>query len=76
VLPSVETVKNGTYAPLARPIFIYVTDVAAKKPEVANFVNFYLTSAPKLVPDVGYIPLSGEEYQAEISKFQSFIEAK
>jgi phosphate transport system substrate-binding protein len=76
VLPSVETVKNGTYAPLARPIFIYVTDVAAKKPEVANFVNFYLTSAPKLVADVGYIPLSGEEYQAQISKFQSFTQAK
>jgi len=76
VVPSVETVKNGTYAPLSRPVFIYVTDAAVKKPEVVNFVNFYLSSAPKLVADVGYIPLSGEEYQAETTKFQSFSQQK
>ena len=72
VLPSVETVKNGTYAPLARPIFIYVTDAAAKRPEVTSFVSFYLKNAATLVPDVGYIPLTTEEYQSEIAKFESF----
>jgi phosphate transport system substrate-binding protein len=76
VSPSVETVKNGTYAPLSRPVFIYVSDAATKKPEVVDFVNFYLSNAPTLVTDVGYIPLSGEEYQAETAKFKSFIQTK
>jgi phosphate transport system substrate-binding protein len=73
ILPSVETVKNGSYSPLARPIFIYVTDTAVKRPEVTSFVNFYLKNAATLVADVGYIPLTTEEYQSEIAKFESFI---
>jgi phosphate transport system substrate-binding protein len=76
VSPSVETVKNGTYAPLSRPIFIYVSDAATKRPEVVDFVKFYLTNAPTLVTDAGYIPLSGEEYQTERAKFDSFIQTK
>ncbi len=72
VLPSMETVKDGTYAPLARPIFIYVTDSAAKRGEVNSFVTFYLNNAPTLVQDVGYIPLSAEEYKAELAKFEGF----
>ncbi|HET9487043.1 MAG TPA: protein sphX, partial [Chryseosolibacter sp.] len=72
VLPSVETVKNGSYSPLSRPVFIYVTDAAIKRPEVAAFVEFYLENAPTLVPDVGYIPLTDEEYQAEKGKLTSF----
>lgn len=72
VLPSFETVKDGTYAPLARPVFIYVTNAAAKRAETTAFVNFYLTQAGKLVPDVGYIPLTAEEYQAEVARFKSF----
>lgn len=73
VLPSIETVKNGTYAPLARPIFIYVSDVAVKKPEVVEFVNFYLTNASTLVPEVGYIALTNEEYQSETARFKGFL---
>jgi phosphate transport system substrate-binding protein len=72
VIPSVETVKNGTYAPLSRPVFIYVTDNATKRPEVSAFVNFYLKNSTALVPDVGYIPLNPDEYTAEESKFASF----
>lgn len=72
VLPSIETVKNGTYAPLARPVFIYVTDAASKRPEITSFVNFYLANGASLVSDVGYIPLTAEEYQSEIAKFKAF----
>ena len=72
ILPSIETVKAGTYAPLARPIFIYVSDAAVKRKEVVTFVNFYMDNASKLVPEVGYIPLTTEEYQSEISKFKTF----
>jgi phosphate transport system substrate-binding protein len=73
VLPSMETVKNGTYAPLSRPVFIYVSDASAKRPEVEAFVRFYLENAPTLVPDVGYIPLADEEYREEVSKFDTFV---
>ncbi|HYN54580.1 MAG TPA: PstS family phosphate ABC transporter substrate-binding protein [Methylotenera sp.] len=65
VMPSVESVKDGTYQPLARPIFIYVNATAAAfKPEVKAFVDYYLANAPKLVAEVKYIPLPSNEYAA------------
>ena len=73
ILPTSETVKNGTYAPLSRPVFIYVTDGAAKRTEVSAFVKFYLTNAGKLVADVGYISLPAETYTAELKKFEDFL---
>lgn len=76
VLPSSETVKNGTYAPLSRPVFIYVSDRAGKKPEVVSFVEFYLKNAATLVADVGYISLPAEEYLKESEKFSMFIAGK
>jgi phosphate transport system substrate-binding protein len=59
ILPSEETVNNGTYQPLARPIFIYVRQEAAERPEVDGFIDFYLNpeNATTLVREVGYIPL-------------------
>ncbi|HXH17815.1 MAG TPA: PstS family phosphate ABC transporter substrate-binding protein [Chitinophagales bacterium] len=74
ILPSIETVKNKTYAPLSRPLFIYVTGNAAKRPEVQNFVEFYLANAALLVQQVGYIALNDSEYQAELDKFKKFAE--
>ncbi len=70
--PSTQTVKDGTYAPLSRPVFIYINDVAAKRKEVVEFVNFYLNNAPTLVPDVGYIPLPQAEYQKGLEAFRNF----
>ncbi len=72
VRPSAETVKNGTYTPLSRPVFIYVSGKAAQRPEVDGFVRFYLENASLLVPDVGYIPLTDREYGEVISKFEAF----
>jgi phosphate transport system substrate-binding protein len=73
ITPSVETVMDATYQPLARPIFIYVSTKAAKKDEVKKFVEFYLKEAPKLVAEVGYIPLQDEAYQAALERFQKGI---
>jgi phosphate transport system substrate-binding protein len=53
---------SGAYAPLSRPIFIYVAKTASEKEEIKNFVNFYFDNAPTLVKQVGYIPLKPEEY--------------
>jgi phosphate transport system substrate-binding protein len=73
VIPTAATVKDGTYAPLARPVFIYLTNEAAMREEVKAFANFYLTNAATLVPDVGYIPLNEEEYSQELSKLEGFL---
>lgn len=68
--PSTQTVRDGTYQPLARPLFIYVSVAAAKKEEVRAFVEFYLKNASKLAAEVGYIPLPDEAYDAALSRFQ------
>lgn len=70
---SVETVKNKTYSPLGRPLFIYVNSVAAKRAEVQAFVDFYLTDGAELSQEVGYIPMTAEEYTAEKEKFKTFV---
>ena len=72
VLPSPESVKDGTYQPLARPLFIYVNATAAAfKPEIKAFVNFYLENAPKLVKEVKYVPLPTDDYAAVSAHFKS-----
>ena len=73
IIPTMETVSNGTYAPLSRPIFIYVNDAAKKRKEVKEFVSFYLNNAASIVKDVGYIPLTNTEYNREITKFNNFL---
>ncbi|GJM44895.1 MAG: protein sphX [Gemmatimonadota bacterium] len=62
VAPSSESINNGTYTPLSRPIFVYVSVDAAARPEVKDFVEFYLENAPALVSEVGYVPLPDEIY--------------
>jgi len=74
ILPTSETVENGTYAPLSRPIFIYVSSAATEKPEAVEFVNFYLESAGELVPDVGYISLPATIYEESAEKFDAFVQ--
>lgn len=73
ITPSSETVNNGTYSPLSRPIFIYISDQATKRKEVVEFVRFYLTEAINLVSDVGYVPLSVDDYQEQKNKFELFL---
>jgi phosphate transport system substrate-binding protein len=74
VAPSQETVKNGTYQPLSRPIFIYVKKSAYERPEVKEFVRFYLSkSFTPLIPtrEVGYIPLQDNVYEAILRRFNA-----
>jgi phosphate transport system substrate-binding protein len=69
VLPSIEAVKDGTYTPLSRPIFIYVNAVhVAERPEVREFVEFYLQQAQPLISEVGYIPLPPRAYELALGK--------
>lgn len=70
VVPTVESVRDGSYQPLSRTVYIYVNAQSADKPEVAEFVNYYLTTAAELIPDVGSVALTPEEYTAGIARFQ------
>lgn len=63
ISPSRETVENGTYAPLSRPIFIYVNEKSHQRAEVKEFVEFYLKNAQKLVAEVKYVPLPADAYK-------------
>lgn len=73
ITPTVSSVKDGTYSPLSRPVFIYVSKAAAQRPEVKSFVNFYMENAAQLVQDVGYIPLPDDQYKKEAEEFLTFI---
>jgi phosphate transport system substrate-binding protein len=71
VMPSLETVMDGTYQPLARPIFIYVSDKAMARPEVKEFVEYYLTHGAKLSREVGYVPLGKQHYDMAMKNFKA-----
>ncbi len=62
VEPSFDTVVNGSYTPLSRPIFIYVNVKAMDRPEVKEFVDFYMKNAEVLVREVKYVPLPAKAY--------------
>jgi phosphate transport system substrate-binding protein len=71
VAPSEQTINDGSYRPLSRPIFIYVSTVAAERPEVQAFVRFYLENAASLAGEVGYVALPTDAYQAGIRRFEA-----
>jgi phosphate transport system substrate-binding protein len=73
IAPSQQTVRDGTYKPLSRPLFIYVSIKSLAKNEVRNFVDFYIKQAPKLSKEVGYIPLPDEKYKSSLEKFQKAV---
>ncbi len=57
VLPDEEHVINGSYAPLGRPLFVYVNAQSLRRPEVRKFVDFYLAGAPRFATQVKYVPV-------------------
>lgn len=69
VLPSPDTIKTGTYQPLSRPVFIYVSKKAADRPEVQKFVEFFMTNAETLVREVNYVGLGPEIYGMVSDRF-------
>lgn len=75
VEPSVETVSNGSYAPLSRPLFIYVSETAVRKGNVRRFVRFYLEQAPELSRQIGYVPMPDSAYQAQLERFNAFADS-
>jgi len=70
VEPSMEAVLKGSYNPLARPIFIYVNAKSLGKPEVKEFVEYYLKNGSKLAQEVKYVPLPDSAYRAALEHVQ------
>lgn len=66
VEPSGANVENGTYAPLSRPIFIYVKAKSLDKPEVKEFIEFYMKNGATLTKEVKYVPLPASAYTGNV----------
>jgi phosphate transport system substrate-binding protein len=70
ITPSAETVRNSTYQPLSRPLFIYVARKSADRPEIQRFVESYVAStAPELLREVGYVELTPQIYDLAKAHF-------
>ena len=66
VTPDFDTIQDGSYSPLSRPIFIYINKAALDKPEVVEFITFYNTVGEEIIPEVGYVALPSADYQANL----------
>jgi phosphate transport system substrate-binding protein len=69
VAPSEETVQDGTYTPLARPLFIYPAAAALKEPAVKAFVDYYVENVNSIAPAVGFIPMT----DAQLKKAEAAV---
>jgi phosphate transport system substrate-binding protein len=70
VRPTAATVRNGTYRPLSRPIFIYVNAKSLQRPEVKQFADYYMRNASKLASAVKYVPLPSRAYTLGLQHLQ------
>jgi phosphate transport system substrate-binding protein len=73
VTPSLETVADGTYQPLSRPLFVYVNKQAAERKEIQAYIAYFLNQGRPLVREVGYIPLPDRAYRLAQERFDRRI---
>ena len=74
VLPSAQTVADESYAPLSRPLFIYVNETASHRAEIRAFTHFYLAfDSTQYVTKVGYVPLSRGTLSVQTARFDKGI---
>jgi phosphate transport system substrate-binding protein len=76
VTPTAETVADGSYKPLSRPLFIYVsTKALSENPSLAAFVEFYLSEeARELISDTGYVVMPESVYETELADFAASLQ--
>lgn len=72
VQPTPETINDGSYAPLSRPLFVYVKKASVANPAVVAFMDFYMANSQELVRDVGYIEVHADAYAAEVQEWEDF----
>lgn len=77
VAPNLETIRTGTYDPLSRPLFIYVTKKAIEKPHVAAFLKFYFSDeGQKLVEEAKAVRMSDDQLKATREKLDAALAGK
>jgi phosphate transport system substrate-binding protein len=70
VSPNAVTIEDGSYAPFSRPLFIYVNENSFRRPEVRQFVGYYLQNAPALAKTTGYVALPTSIYKEGVMRCQ------
>jgi phosphate transport system substrate-binding protein len=73
VPPSEETVQDGTYTPLARPLFIYPSADALARPEFDEFMRYYLDNVNEVAPSIGFIGLTDQQLTDNKKKLEGLI---
>jgi phosphate transport system substrate-binding protein len=68
VAPSAQTVQDGTYTPLGRPLFIYASDAGLRKPQVQSFLEFYLQRNDEIVQAAQFVPMTDQQKQDSTAK--------
>lgn len=76
MIPTPETVRDGSYHPLSRPLYIYVRKSSLARPGVRAFVNYYVNEADKLAPAVGYVPVTDEITQRSREQLWEAVPAR
>lgn len=71
VLPTRASIADGSYQPFSRPLFLYVSDRSLREPQVVEFVHYFLSRAPELADELGYVPLSPELYARARARFDA-----
>jgi len=75
VLPSIESAKAGEYI-LSRPLFIYVADTALTRPEVVEYVRFYLErTGDDMIKEIGYVPMTAADVKDSLDRFEAAVAA-
>lgn len=75
VAPTSTTIEDGSYAPLSRPLLIYVNRASLARPEVREFVEYYLSTVSELAHQVGYVPLSASAHSASEASLREALNA-
>lgn len=73
VAPTEESIRDGSYAPLSRPVYIYVNKESLARAEVAMFVEYYLTTGTEFIPDVGYVRMPQAQYDAALEAVRDAV---
>ena len=74
IAPDLESIRTGKYAPLSRPLFIYVTKKALAQPHVAEFLKFYMSDqGQKLVAEAKAVQMSDDQLKAARERLQAAL---
>jgi phosphate transport system substrate-binding protein len=73
VAPSAETVQDGSYAPLSRPLYIYVNAASLTRPEVQEFMRYSVATVTEYLAEVGYVNSPGSVYVEDQAKLEAVI---